>query len=129
MTLLIDTHVLLWFFRGDQRLGGAMRAVIESTGNTKFLSLASVWEIGIKVGLGKLALNRPFDEFLREEVEPSELVLLPISVAHCIAASALPLHHRDPFDRMLVAQALVEGLPILSADPALDAYSVPRLWA
>ena len=129
MRLLLDTHVPIWFFEGDPRLDTAMSAIIEDPGNTKYLSIASVWGIGIKFGLGKLSLNRPFAEFLRVDIDPSELVLLPISVEHCVAASILPHHHRDPFDRMLVAQAAVESPPILSADPTLDAYGVPRLWA
>lgn len=92
------------------------------------LSAASVWELAIKASLGKLLLNQPYEQFITRQLAREEITLLDIAVAHLAVVATLPLHHRDPFDRLLVAQALVEQVPIISVDAALDAYAVQRLW-
>lgn len=126
MRFLLDTRAFLWFVQEDPRLSAKARGFIEDDDNERLLSPASYWEIAIKVGIGKLNLATPLATFLADAIRANRVLILP---EHAVAVSQLPHHHRDPFGRMLVAQALVEDLPILSADPALDAYNVPRLWA
>lgn len=121
--MLLDTHALLWFLSGDRRrINEDLRARIEADATT--VSVASVWEIAIKVGLGKL--EAPSN--LPDRVKQLGFDLLPVSVAHAWRVRDLPRHHRDPFDRLLVAQAQVERLPIFSADPTLSAYDVKVVW-
>jgi PIN domain nuclease of toxin-antitoxin system len=125
---LLDTHSLLWFVVASPKLSLKARAVIEDPTNQLFFSAASLWEVAIKVSLGKLDLGEPFDHFFPRQLDVNRIVLLRITVAHASALVNLPHHHRDPFDRILVAQAQVESLSIVSGDPALDAYGVSRLW-
>src|SRR2546425_2990950 len=128
MRLLLDTHAFLWFAWGDPQLSSDARSLIEDPANQKLLSVASIWEIAIKVNVGKLTLAKPLDLFLIEHVDGNALEVLSIERRHSIHVAALPLHHRDPFDRMLAAQCLVEAMPLISADPALDAYGITRFW-
>ena len=128
MRLIRDTHSILWYAFGDPRLSGKARALIDGTENDKFLSIVSPWEVGIKVGSGELSVAKPVDVFFADQIRLLSLQLLPIALTHVARASTLPFHHRDPFDRMLVAQGLIEGIPLVSVDPALDAYGVTRLW-
>jgi PIN domain nuclease of toxin-antitoxin system len=125
---LLDTHTFLWFIWDDPRLSATAKKTIEDENNEKLLSLASCWEIAIKVGLGKLTLAAPFVAFVPREIAANSMTVLPISLDHAALLTTMPHHHRDPFDRMLIAQATVEGVPILSADSAFDAYGVTRLW-
>lgn len=127
MRLLLDTHAFLWFIDDNPRLSAKAKLLIESDADL-LLSAASLWEIAIKVSLGKLTLAHPFDVFLPEQLTKNAVEILPISLAHLGAVAALPFRHRDPFDRLLAAQASVEGTPIVSADPVFDAYPVRRLW-
>lgn len=121
--MLLDTHALLWFLAGDRRhIGKKLRARIEEEATT--VSSASIWEIAIKVRLGKL--DAPPD--LPDRVRQLGFDILPISAEHAWRVRDLPPHHRDPFDRLLIAQAQVERLPILSADPAFAAYDVSVVW-
>ena len=92
------------------------------------MSAASLWELAIKVSIGKLALAQPYDIFIPQQLTDNAIEILPISLAHLSVVSTLPFHHRDPFDRLLIAQAMAEQLPIVSADTAFEAYSVKRLW-
>jgi PIN domain nuclease of toxin-antitoxin system len=92
------------------------------------LSVASLWEIAIKVSIGKLILTQPYDVFMRRQLTDNDIKILPINLAHLGAVSTLPFHHRDPFDRLLIAQAMIEQLPIVSVDAAFDVYTVNRLW-
>lgn len=120
MRLLLDTHVLLWWLKDDDRLGVHVIAEIERSDNDVVVSSASAWEIAIKRALGKV--KAPDD--LAEQLVANNFTPLPITVEHAVAAGALPLHHRDPFDRMLVAQAQEEQLTVVTADPRFASYGV-----
>lgn len=128
MTLLLDTHAFLWFVAGDERLPPAARAHIEDGANRVWLSTASLWELAIKLSLGRLSLAQPFEEFVYTQLRVNSIELLHISVEHLSALTQLPFHHRDPFDRLLIAQTRVEGIPLVSGDSAFDAYDVRRIW-
>jgi PIN domain nuclease of toxin-antitoxin system len=128
MKLLLDTHSFLWFVQGDPKLSETARQLAEDPMNDRFLSMASVWEMGIKMSVGKLRLESAVDLFVPEQLYLNGMGLLSIKVAHIAAVSSLPFHHRDPFDRMLIAQAQVEQMTIVSVDAALDAYGIARLW-
>ncbi len=128
MTLLLDTHAFLWFCQGDPALSATAKSHIENPANRKLLSLASCWEIAIKAGLGKLKLGEPSSKYIPEALARTGFELLPVALAHATGVELLPLHHRDPFDRLLVAQALAENVAIVSNDPLLDAYPIKRLW-
>jgi PIN domain nuclease of toxin-antitoxin system len=128
MRALLDTHALLWFLAGERALSPRARLLVEDPDNTIFVSVASLWEIAIKVGLGKLDIGQPYTEFVHDQLNRTAFEVLGIETRHLISLSNLPLHHRDPFDRMLVAQAISEGLPIIGIDAAFDEYPVQRLW-
>jgi PIN domain nuclease of toxin-antitoxin system len=128
MNLLLDTHTMLWFFWDDPQLSTAAKALIEDPANRKLVSIASCWEVAIKAGLGKLKLGQPSAVFLSQEITRNNFDLLPISLSHATAVEALQLHHRDPFDRMLIVQAQIEKIPIVSGDAVFDQYTVTRLW-
>jgi len=123
MKLLLDTHVFLWFIMGSALLSADTRALIEDEKNRKFISVASLWEIAIKSSIGKLSLSAPFDQLIPQQLSLNGFELLPIEVSHLAAVTTLPFHHRDPFDRVLIAQALAENMPIVSSDPAFDTYN------
>lgn len=126
--LLLDTHAMLWFFWDDPRLSRAAKALIEDPDNRKLVSIATCWEIAIKVGLGKLDLGEPSRPFLVREIARNNFELLPIALDHATTVERLATHHKDPFDRLLIAQAIIEGLPIVGADTAFDPYPIRRLW-
>lgn len=128
MKLLIDTHTFLWFVLGDGQLSAGARTVIEDLNNEKLLSPASYWEIAIKIKLGKYTLSKPYEEFMRKGIDENGFVVLPIETKHTAILTTLPFHHRDPFDRLIIAQAMVETAPIVSGDAAFDAYPITRLW-
>ncbi len=128
MRLLIDTHTFLWFVWDDSRLSAAAKGMIEDMANELLLSAASIWEMAIKVGTGKLSLGAELDIFLNDHMVKNGIQLLGISIPHVAAVSKLPPVHRDPFDRLIVAQSVVEGVPLVSADPLLESYGIQRLW-
>ena len=129
MRYLLDTSAYLWFVTGNPRLSFVARAVLEDPDNEVFLSLVSIWEMAIKSNLNRgLDLPRPFDRFIDEELEADRFQILNIEVAHLKRVNTLPHFHRDPFDRLLIAQSLTEGLPLISNDAAFDSYRVQRLW-
>ena len=127
MKLLLDTHTFLWFIDDSPQLSVHAKSLLESD-NDLLLSVASLWEIAIKYSLDKLKLPTAYEIFIPQQLTLNDVEVLPILLSHLAAVSALPRHHRDPFDRMLVAQAQVEGVAIVSVDPLLDAYSIQRLW-
>jgi PIN domain nuclease of toxin-antitoxin system len=126
--LLLDTHAFLWFLAGDSRLRASARRRIEHEGHEKLLSIASVWEMAIKQSLGKLMLKDPLAEVIEGGTLDNGIALLGISKDHALRVAALPWHHRDPFDRLLAAQALGDDLSLLTGDAAFDAYGVRRVW-
>jgi PIN domain nuclease of toxin-antitoxin system len=128
MRLLIDTQAVIWYVDQDQQLSTAAHTAISDPANDLLLSAASVWEIGIKVGLGKLALSLPYRQWMTKAIADLGLVVLPITVEYADVQAGLPRHHGDPFDRLIVAQAVVEGVPIVSSETQFDAYGVTRLW-
>ena len=128
MRLLLDTHTLLWFYLGDPQLSAAARLLIEDAANTKLVSPASYWELAIKIGLGKYTLTESYDDFIQHAIFDNGFIILPVEPRHTAVVVSLPLHHKDPFDRLMVAQAMVERIPLVSADAALDPYPIPRLW-
>ena len=127
MRLLVDTHAFLWFIDDDRRLSGQARELMTGT-NELLLSTASLWEMAIKISLGRLTIPLPYSEFIRQQLSINRIEILPIGIDHLSLVAELPFHHRDPFDRMLIAQGLKEQLPILSTDTAFDAYEVARYW-
>ena len=122
--LIVDTHAALWFLEGDRRLSATARALIEDNETQRRLSAVSVWEVAVKHQLGKLEMSAGFYEVLYRQ----GLRGLPVTDRHARRLADLPLHHRDPFDRLLVAQAQVENMAILSVDERLRSYDVPVLW-
>jgi PIN domain nuclease of toxin-antitoxin system len=128
MRLLLDTHALLWFVWNHPKLSATARSLISDPKNTLLLSAASIWEVAIKVSIGKLTLADPYDVFMNQAINTTGLTLLPIEVRHAALMTSLPFHHNDPFDRMILAQALAEKLSLLSADALFDTYGVSRLW-
>ena len=122
--LLVDTHVLLWWLADDRKLKAHIRALLAAPENLVFVSAASIWELRIKEGLGKVDLPADFEEML----DAQSFEQLSVTTAHAHALRGLPLHHRDPFDRMLVAQATLERLTIVSHDDAMRAYGVPLIF-
>lgn len=128
MRLLLDTHTFIWFFMGNPKLSNQIRALIEDENNEKLLSIVSIWEMAIKQSTGKLTLTLPFEVFITQRLSLNDFNLLNITIDHIAVVAALPFHHRDPFDRLLIAQATVEQIPILSTDSAFDAYLINRLW-
>ena len=126
--LLLDTHTLLWFLWDDRRLSLRAKAAIEDGDNRKLVSIASCWEIAIKAGLGKVDLGEPSRSFLAREIPRNHFELLPITLDHATLVEGLALHHKDPFDRLLVAQATLENMSLVSGDAVLDQYGIVRLW-
>ena len=128
MKILIDTHAILWFTENNLQLSAAAMAAIVDPTNDLLMSAASYWEVAIKLGTGRLTLTKPFPQFLADVTSQMQLVVLPIKTTHAVRLLTLPMHHRDPFDRMLAAQALSEGVSFISADTIFDTYGVSRLW-
>jgi PIN domain nuclease of toxin-antitoxin system len=128
MTLLLDVHTFLWFCQGDPALSTPATLLIQDPSNRKLLSIASCWEIAIKTGLGKLTLGESSATYISNALRRTGFELLPISLSHATTTETLPLHHRDPFDRLLVAQAIVEDVAIVSIDSVFDLYGITRYW-
>jgi PIN domain nuclease of toxin-antitoxin system len=128
VTLLIDTHVFLWWLTDDPRLSPRARRSLGGSATIVHFSVASAWEMAIKIGLGRLHVATDFGSFIIRHLAANRFEVLPILVPHALRIASLPPHHRDPFDRMLAVQAMVENLSLVSADAAFDAYGVPRLW-
>jgi PIN domain nuclease of toxin-antitoxin system len=128
MNILLDTHTFLWYLEDSKQLSSKAAEIIENPSNTLCFSIASLWEISIKLGLGKLSLQNSFSE-LEEVLQQLKIEVLPITFSDTECYLNLPLHHRDPFDRILVAQAINHSLVLVSRDVAFDAYDLQRLWS
>ena len=124
MRILLDTHVWLWWLTEPERLPSTIREAMEDGNNILFLSVASSWEIAIKYGLGKLPLPETPDAYVPKRMRRDGVRSLPIEHRHALSVASLPPHHRDPFDRLLIAQSLAEDLPIATVDPKFEAYGV-----
>jgi PIN domain nuclease of toxin-antitoxin system len=128
MKLLLDTHSFIFYVDRPDALPSTARAALEEGSNDLFLSLVSPWEMQIKLTLGKLQLNKPVAELVQAELDRAAIQLLPITLDHIEALSRLPNHHRDPFDCLLIAQAIHEGLILVSSDQSIAKYAAPVLW-
>jgi PIN domain nuclease of toxin-antitoxin system len=128
MKFLLDTQAFLWFVLNDHALSQVACDLIVDPLNNILFSPASYWEIAIKVSIGKYQIPENFETWMEHQIQFNELEILPIKVAHAAAILTLPFHHKDPFDRLLVAQALTEKIPIISVDAVLDNYAVTRYW-
>ena len=128
MKYLLDTHSLIWFLGGDSQLSVHARKLIEDEENELFISVASLWEMAIKFSIGKLTLAKPFEEMFPEQLEQNGIEILAIDVVHLKTLCALPFHHRDPFDRLIIAQVLSEEVSIIGMDSVFGEYGVAMEW-
>lgn len=128
MRFLLDTHSFLWFIDGSASLSLTARSLIVDADNQPLLSMTSVWEMAIKLSIGKLSLGQPFETLIPEQMRLNGIELLPIEMFHVVAVAKLSFHHRDPFDRLLIAQAMAERIPIVSGESAFDPYDIKLLW-
>jgi len=128
MRLLLDTSSFLWFVAGSDKLSRKARELMENFDNELVLSVASLWEMAIKVSIGKLEMLREFDEFIPEKLEENEIEILHVRLAHLSEMMKLPFHHRDPFDRLIIAQSISENLPVIACDGIFKEYPVEIRW-
>ena len=128
MKTLLDTHAFLWLITGDKRLSETARKIFLDQENSLFFSMTSLWEMCIKISLGKLSLKGGWLKTIQDEMKINAIHWLPIEMQHCAELTKLPFHHRDPFDRMLIAQAMVEDMLLLSRDVRLSDYEITRVW-
>lgn len=128
MRVLLDTHTFLWWIQGADDLSAAARRTIADSKNECWLSIASAWEMAIKIAQGKLKLPADLDRFLPEQLARNGFQALPITLKHVSRVASLPFHHRDPFDRLLIAQSLEDGLSVVSVDKVFSKYKVRRIW-
>jgi PIN domain nuclease of toxin-antitoxin system len=126
--LLLDTHSFLWFIEGDNRLPRNARQLIADIENDAWISVASLWEIAIKASLGKLNLLQPFAELIPDQLHRNIIRLLPIELHDLAQVAQLPFHHRDPFDRLIIAQAMIRDLVVIDKDPEFARYSIGLVW-
>jgi len=127
MNYLLDTHVLIWFLNGDKSLSTKARKAIESDNATNFVSIASLWEISIKLSLDRISIKVPFEN-LGIELEKNNFQLLPITLADTVILSTLPFNHRDPFDRLLISQSISNNFTLISKDKEFSSYEIKLLW-
>ncbi|NOZ51012.1 MAG: type II toxin-antitoxin system VapC family toxin [Chloroflexi bacterium] len=128
MKLLLDTHAFIWWDSDPAKLPTQVLALCQDRANIVLLSVASAWEMQIKLQLGKLRLNLPLAEVIESQQQSNNIELLPITLTHVLALQDLPAHHRDPFDRLLIAQANAEDATLVSGDPIFAKYPVKLLW-
>lgn len=127
MDNLLDTHTLIWFINGDEALSKRAKNEIEATNVINYVSIASLWEIAIKVSLNKLELKTPFIE-ISNQIRINSFQILPVSFDDTLAVSTLPFYHRDPFDRIIIAQSVNNNLQILTKDAAFESYNISKVW-
>ncbi len=128
MKFLIDTHVFIWRTSDPQKLSPRVYNLLTDANTQAILSVVSIWEMQIKLSLGKLKSKTPLPELVEDEIKRNQIQLLQLDLSHIYALSDLPNHHRDPFDRLLIAQAKIEKLVIISIDEKFDSYDIERLW-
>lgn len=128
MKVLMDTQAFLWMIADGERLSSRARQVFLDKNNMLYFSAVSLWEISIKYSLGKMELAPDWPESIRREMQANTIQWLPVEMEHCVQVSQLPFHHRDPFDRMLISQAIVEDMALLSSDRQMKAYSTRCIW-
>jgi PIN domain nuclease of toxin-antitoxin system len=128
MTVILDTHAFIWWDDDPSRLGPAARAECMNPGNQLILSVASIWEIQIKQALGKITLKKPLRQIIADQIQRNRIEILPIKLEHALRLESLPSHHKDPFDRMLVSQAIEENCRIISHDPLITKYNLNAIW-
>jgi len=127
MKLLLDTHIFIWWADQPEKLSPVSLSALQDEANDLLLSVASVWEMQIKMQLGKLKVSLPLKELLKNQQEANDLTVLPIALTHVLTLDGLPFHHKDPFDRLLIAQSISEGLTVVTADSQFSAYAVKLL--
>jgi PIN domain nuclease of toxin-antitoxin system len=127
MQILLDTHAFLWFADGSAKLSQLAKSTIQDGSNERLLGIASLWEMAIKISTGRLSLTSSIDGLV-QQAQAQNISLFPISVGYLARVADLPFHHRDPFDRLLAATCLTEGIAIISSDSIFDAYGVNRIW-
>jgi len=127
-SFLLDTQVFIFALHSPERIPLKTRKLFEGVDHEFYLSIASIWEMSIKSSLGKLKFQYPLKEIIQHSIKESGLKILPLQVDHTYAVHDLPFHHKDPFDRIIIAQALLEKIPIISCDQAFDHYKVKRIW-
>ena len=127
MNLILDTHTFMWFVNGEENLTVNARKVITNPDNSNFISVATLWEIAIKVSIGKLTLSKDFENISRQ-ITQNGFNILAITFEHVLLVSKLAFHHNDPFDRLIIAQALTGGMSVVGKDEAFDKYNVKRIW-
>lgn len=128
MKALLDTHAFLWWNMGDEQLSGTVRAIIADGKNEIYFSAVTSWEIAIKTAKGRLSLPEDPESYVLNRLRLQHFHPLPIQISHTLQVAQLPRHHDDPFDRLLIAQAQLEGLPILTIDPEIQKYEVQTIW-
>ena len=128
MSYLLDTHTFIWVATDSSRLSDAAKEIILNPENNLYLSAASVWEMSIKTSAGKLLLQRPLEQIINEQIQTNGIEILNIEYAHTLVVSKLPWHHRDPFDRLLVAQCQIEQLGLIGCDSEIEKYDIQSVW-
>jgi PIN domain nuclease of toxin-antitoxin system len=126
--LLLDTHAIFWSLEEPIKVGALAMAAMANPANDRLLSAATIWELAIKVGQGKIGLSMPYRQWMEKAIVDLKLTILPVTLEYAERQSTLAQLHKDPFDRLMIAQALVEGIPIVSVDVIFDTYGVSRIW-
>lgn len=128
MRLLIDTHTLIWAMDDPGKLSGPATTALQDPANDLLLSAATIWEMAIKIGQGKLKLSLPYRAWMDKAIADLELTILPVTIEYAEQLASLPTHHKDPFDRLIIAQAMIEKIPVVCDDSIFDAYGITRVW-
>ena len=128
MKYLLDTHTLLWIISNDQKLSEKTKKIYLNTENIIFFSLASIWEMAIKINLKKLSIEEPLKDFIQSQIKSNDIKILNIEIKHILSLENLPYYHRDPFDRLIISQSMNENIQILSSDKVFDLYPIKRIW-
>lgn len=128
MDYLLDTHSLLWIVADDPRLSTKAKELFLDDDNEIYFSIASIWELAIKISLKKVILDEPLDIFIKSHIQGNNIKILYIEIKHVLKVENLPFHHRDPFDRLIISQAIVENLPIITKDSDFESYPIKKIW-